>query len=70
MDIIKNISKKFIDIPQNHFVFDIETTGLSPKFCKVILIYHVNPPDLKIHSRPKLFRCYIFHVNLQSAGLQ
>ena len=38
MDIIKNISKKFIDIPQNHFVFDIETTGLSPKFCKVILI--------------------------------
>lgn len=38
MDIIKNISKNFIDIPQNHFVFDIETTGLSPKFCKVILI--------------------------------
>lgn len=38
MDIIKNISKKFIDIPQKHFVFDIETTGLSPKFCKVILI--------------------------------
>ncbi|MBQ3421891.1 MAG: ribonuclease H-like domain-containing protein, partial [Romboutsia sp.] len=38
MDIIKSISEKFIDIPQNHFVFDIETTGLSPKFCKVILI--------------------------------
>ena len=38
MDIIENISEKFIDIPQNHFVFDIETTGLSPKFCKVILI--------------------------------
>ncbi|MGL5693232.1 MAG: ribonuclease H-like domain-containing protein, partial [Peptostreptococcaceae bacterium] len=38
MEIITNISDKYIDIPKNHFVFDIETTGLSPKFCKVILI--------------------------------
>lgn len=38
MEIITNISDKYIDIPVNHFVFDIETTGLSPKFCKVILI--------------------------------
>ena len=38
MEIITHISDDFIDIPDNHFVFDIETTGLSPKFCKVILI--------------------------------
>ena len=38
MEIIKHICDDFIDIPPNHFVFDIETTGLSPKFCKVILI--------------------------------
>ncbi|WP_122639267.1 ribonuclease H-like domain-containing protein [Romboutsia sp. Marseille-P6047] len=38
MEIIKHICDDFIDIPKNHFVFDIETTGLSPKFSKVILI--------------------------------
>ena len=38
MEIITHISNDFIDIPDNHFVFDIETTGLSPRFCKVILI--------------------------------
>ena len=38
MEIITHISDDFIDIPDNHFVFDIETTGLSAKFCKVILI--------------------------------
>lgn len=38
MEIITHISDDFIDIPDNHFAFDIETTGLSPKFCKVILI--------------------------------
>lgn len=38
MEIITHISDDFIDIPDNNFVFDIETTGLSPKFCKVILI--------------------------------
>lgn len=38
MEIITRISDDFINIPDNHFVFDIETTGLSPKFCKVILI--------------------------------
>lgn len=38
MEIITKILDEFIDIPPNHFVFDIETTGLSPKYCKVILI--------------------------------
>ena len=38
MEIITHISDDFIDIPKSHFIFDIETTGLSPKFCKVILI--------------------------------
>lgn len=38
MEIITNRCDDFIDIPKSHFVFDIETTGLSPKFCKVILI--------------------------------
>lgn len=38
MEIITHISDDFIDIPDNHFAFDIETTGLSAKFCKVILI--------------------------------
>ncbi|MGL5327637.1 MAG: ribonuclease H-like domain-containing protein [Peptostreptococcaceae bacterium] len=47
MEIITNISDKYIDIPKNHFVFDIETTGLSPKFCKVILIGIVYNEDNK-----------------------
>lgn len=38
MEIITNRCDDFIAIPKSHFVFDIETTGLSPKFCKVILI--------------------------------
>lgn len=38
MEIIEHICDDFIYIPKDHFVFDIETTGLSPKFCKVILI--------------------------------
>ena len=38
MEIITHISEDFIDIPNSHFVFDIETTGLSSKFCKVILV--------------------------------
>ena len=45
METITKILDEFIDIPPNHFVFDIETTGLSPKYCKVILIgimYNLN----------------------------
>jgi uncharacterized protein len=38
MQIITNIIDELIDIPNNHCVFDIETTGLSPKYSKVILI--------------------------------
>lgn len=38
METITKVLDEFIDIPPNHFVFDIETTGLSPKYCKVILI--------------------------------
>lgn len=38
MDVITKVLGEFIDIPPNHFVFDIETTGLSPKYCSVILI--------------------------------
>ena len=38
MEIITNTLDDFIDIPPDSFVFDIETTGLSPKFCKVIFI--------------------------------
>lgn len=38
MEVITKILDDYIDIPPNHFVFDIETTGLSPKYCKVILI--------------------------------
>lgn len=38
MEIITKTLDDFIDIPSNSFVFDIETTGLNPKFCKVILI--------------------------------
>ena len=45
METITKVLDEFIDIPPNHFVFDIETTGLSPKYCKVILIgimYNLN----------------------------
>lgn len=38
MQVITKTLDNLIDIPSNHFVFDIETTGLSPKYCKVILI--------------------------------
>lgn len=38
MQIITNVIDELIDIPNNHCVFDIETTGLSPKYSKVILI--------------------------------
>ena len=38
MQIITNVIDELIDIPTNHCVFDIETTGLSPKYSKVILI--------------------------------
>lgn len=38
MDVITKVLDEYIDIPPNHFVFDIETTGLSPKYCSVILI--------------------------------
>ena len=45
METITKVLDEFIDIPPNHFVFDIETTGLSSKYCKVILIgimYNLN----------------------------
>lgn len=38
MQVITKTLDKLIDIPNNHFVFDIETTGLNSKYCKVILI--------------------------------
>lgn len=38
MDIITYKIDAIIDIPQDHCVFDIETTGLSPKYNKAILI--------------------------------
>ncbi|SHH25189.1 ribonuclease H-like domain-containing protein [Tepidibacter thalassicus] len=38
MDIITHKLNEIINIPNNHCVFDIETTGLSPKYNKVILI--------------------------------
>lgn len=38
MDVITKVLDEYMDIPPNHFVFDIETTGLSPKYCSVILI--------------------------------
>lgn len=45
MEVITKTIDNLIDIPKNHFVFDIETTGLSPKYYKVILIgilYNLN----------------------------
>lgn len=38
MEIITKTLDELIDIPPNHFVFDIETTGLNSNYCKVILI--------------------------------
>ncbi|MGL5756122.1 MAG: ribonuclease H-like domain-containing protein, partial [Paraclostridium sp.] len=38
MQVITKTLDNLIDIPKNHFIFDIETTGLSHKYCKVILI--------------------------------
>lgn len=38
MDVITKTLDELIDIPPNHFVFDIETTGLNSNYCKVILI--------------------------------
>lgn len=38
MKIIDKIVDKNLSIDSNTFIFDIETTGLNPKFCKVILI--------------------------------
>lgn len=45
MQVITKTIDNLIDIPKNHFIFDIETTGLSSKYCKVILIgilYNLN----------------------------
>ncbi|MGL5507026.1 MAG: ribonuclease H-like domain-containing protein, partial [Paraclostridium sp.] len=38
MQVITHILDIPLDIPTNHIVFDIETTGLNSKYCKVILI--------------------------------
>lgn len=38
MEIITKTLDKFINLAPNQYIFDIETTGLSPKFSKVILI--------------------------------
>ena len=38
MEVITKTLNELIDIPPNHFVFDIETTGLNSTYCKVILI--------------------------------
>ena len=38
MQVITKTLDHLVDIPKDHYVFDIETTGLSPKFSKVILI--------------------------------
>ena len=38
MKIIEKILDENLTIDNNTFIFDIETTGLNPKFCKVILI--------------------------------
>lgn len=38
MEIITQKIDEIVDIPKNYCVFDIETTGLSPKYNKVILI--------------------------------
>lgn len=38
MIIIEKILPKNLNIDNDTFIFDIETTGLNPKFCKIILI--------------------------------
>ncbi len=38
MKIIEKILNEELNIDNSTFIFDIETTGLSPKFCKIILI--------------------------------
>ena len=38
MEVITKTLDELIDIPPNHFIFDIETTGLNSSYCKVILI--------------------------------
>jgi len=38
MEVITKTLDELIDIPPNHFVFDIETTGLNSTYSKVILI--------------------------------
>lgn len=38
MEVITKTLDELIDIPPNHLVFDIETTGLNSNYCKVILI--------------------------------
>ena len=38
MKIIEKILNENLNIDNNTFIFDIETTGLNPKFCKIILI--------------------------------
>ena len=38
MEVITKTLDELIAIPPNHFVFDIETTGLNSNYCKVILI--------------------------------
>ena len=38
MKIIEKILSENLPIDNDTFIFDIETTGLNPKFCKIILI--------------------------------
>ena len=57
MEIITKTLDELIDIPPNHFIFDIETTGLNSKYCKVILIGILfnedNKTIIKINSHVK-----------------
>ena len=48
MEVITKVLDELIDIPPNHFVFDIETTGLNSNYCKVILIGILFNQDNKI----------------------
>ena len=38
MKIIEKILYENLPIDNDTFIFDIETTGLNPRFCKIILI--------------------------------
>ena len=38
MKIIEKILSENLPIDNDTFIFDIETTGLNPRFCKIILI--------------------------------